>query len=189
MPPKRPRDALTGGTKDVNPQYIRLQSVQTAADTFTSEGFPLPQNRFQETEGFVVVLEFLRVTYQLATLPLIAAVGETIDSISASISTGSIASAPTIATTGLVGPLAFKQRVGAFTAGGTYAYIEPIIYDFDLTDAAGHGILVATDNIFVNSASVTTGNSNTTRVLIEYRFKKVTLAEYVGIVQAQSVLT
>ena len=61
--------------------------------------------------------------------------------------------------------------------------IGPI--EFDITDGAGHGFLVATDQIymqvFTNGATATA----TVRVKMLYRWKNVSLAEYIGIVQGQ----
>jgi len=63
----------------------------------------------------------------------------------------------------------------------------------DLTDGDGHGILVATDNIWLTaqlSDSAIGGTSSgpisgTVSAELFYRFKKVTLQEYIGIVQSQ----
>jgi hypothetical protein len=58
----------------------------------------------------------------------------------------------------------------------------------DLTDGAGHGVLVATDNIFLGTIQtsaavpVVTGN---VAMRILYRWKNVGLQEYIGIVQSQ----
>lgn len=73
----------------------------------------------------------------------------------------------------------------------------PIIHD--LTDGAGHGILIATDNIYLN-ALVAYVDADTSAAYagapsfifaasnceLIYRFKAVTLQEYIGIVQSQS---
>lgn len=66
----------------------------------------------------------------------------------------------------------------------------------DLTDGDGHGVLIATDRVnigyrldFVNEANAGQGNSilESSNVLFEmlYRYKTVTLAEFIGIVQSQ----
>lgn len=63
----------------------------------------------------------------------------------------------------------------------------------DLTDGAGHGVLVATDNVFLTlqtalSSIIGTSVGGITGVAecaILYRFKEVGLAEYIGIVQSQ----
>lgn len=61
----------------------------------------------------------------------------------------------------------------------------------DLTDGAGHGVLIATDSIwltgFINGAVPDIGTTAAVNVYAEilYRFKKVSLQEYIGIVQSQ----
>lgn len=63
----------------------------------------------------------------------------------------------------------------------------------DLTDGAGHGILVATDNIYLSvQTSLTAYNGSSADEIIGfcfadliYRFKEVKLQEYIGIVQSQ----
>lgn len=64
----------------------------------------------------------------------------------------------------------------------------------DLTDGAGHGVLVATDNIWLSIlATAATADAGENAVLnvassncdLFYRFKEVTLQEYIGIVQSQ----
>lgn len=63
----------------------------------------------------------------------------------------------------------------------------------DLTDGAGHGILVATDQIFLTQQTGLTSMGGSTADTITgfvqadliYRFKEVKLQEYIGIVQSQ----
>jgi hypothetical protein len=62
--------------------------------------------------------------------------------------------------------------------------IEP--WTDDLTDGAGHGFLVATDQIYAQIASTNTGAAQSCDVKIMYRWKNVGLQEYIGIVQGQS---
>lgn len=63
------------------------------------------------------------------------------------------------------------------------------IWEVELTDDAGHGLLVATDTIYFNfiatNATTAPGGTDTGVVRIGYRFKEVSLTEYVGIVQSQ----
>lgn len=69
------------------------------------------------------------------------------------------------------------------------------IYDFnlseydDLTDQAGHGLLVATDNIYLNVWMDSTGAQVITNPAVvctlHYRLKEIGLQEYIGIVQSQ----
>lgn len=64
-----------------------------------------------------------------------------------------------------------------------------IVYDgvqvCDLTDDAGHGFLLATDSIFQYCQSNGVGDNMSAYTRILYRFKDVSLQEYIGIVQSQ----
>lgn len=62
--------------------------------------------------------------------------------------------------------------------------IYPI--ELDLTDGAGHGVLIASDSIFAYLKSSGTGVTNTAAFKMLYRYKTVGVLEYVGIVQSQS---
>lgn len=55
----------------------------------------------------------------------------------------------------------------------------------DLTDEAGHGYLVATDTITLETNADQTAAVNAGFARIRYRWKEVSLTEYIGIVQAQ----
>ena len=63
---------------------------------------------------------------------------------------------------------------------------NPVIRD--ITDGAGHGVLVATDSIYITGyvpASWYLNGTNTVFAKLLYRWKDVSLAEYIGIVQSQ----
>lgn len=57
--------------------------------------------------------------------------------------------------------------------------------EIDLTDGAGHGILVASDKVFLTVDSESTGDTNNVIARIAFRYKTVGITEYVGIVQSQ----
>jgi len=57
--------------------------------------------------------------------------------------------------------------------------------EIDLTDDAGHGVLVATDKMYLSVVSEGTGDTNDVTCRILYRYKTVGITEYVGIVQSQ----
>lgn len=183
---KRSRGSLTGGTGDVNPQFMTGVATQSAADTTTTTGYQIPVQRTSNRSGQAIVMEVLKVFTISTTLPAQASVTETIDSITTAITTksfgvtGILFNEPTI--------ISYQQDVqrGAFTAGGTYAVAYPDRPRmFDLTDGAGHGFLVATDQVYVQVASSGTGVVNSTYFKIYYRWKNVGLEEYIGIVQGQ----
>lgn len=130
-------------------------------------------------------MEVLKVFWYPGTLEAQAAVAEVEHRISGFLGTrdnGTTAVTP-------ADPSVFStisvRNTGAFTAGGTYAvqYNEPIVQDF--TDGAGHGFLVATDNLFLQASSANLDAAGVVRVKVLYRWKNVSLAEYVGIVQSQ----
>ena len=177
---------LTGGTGDVNPQYLSDNAAQSAADTTTSTQVSLPIQRIAaNAPQQAVVMEVLRVFAQFPPMSVLAAVGETTDRMALSFSTRNFDT--TANSIGDPSVFAFMRtfRTGAFTAGGTYGYQESAMHTWECTDGAGHGILIATDSIFVQVQSTTTGNTNTIPWKILYRWKRVSLAEYIGIVQSQ----
>ena len=180
---RRRRDTLTGGTNDVNPQFMNLQVTQSAADTFTQVTFPVPIQRLQQS-GRAQVMEVLKIFAEASSIQVASAVIVT-RSISAQLTTKSFA-----ASVNLAEPTCFwryqKEVSNAFSTGGSLTVaseVEP--YISDMTDGAGHGVLIATDNIFLGLGSTQTSISNSVTVKILYRWKDVSIQEYVGIVQSQ----
>lgn len=78
---------------------------------------------------------------------------------------------------------AFRRNTTAASASGVVHVEYPL--QQNLTDGAGHGVLVATDNVYLQIGSLTTGVQNTMTCWMLYRFKKVNVLEYIGIVQSQ----
>lgn len=61
-------DRLTGGTHDVNPQWLSLPRVTMATNDTTIEAqFPLPVVRFPERDGSSIVVEVLKVFWDIST--------------------------------------------------------------------------------------------------------------------------
>ena len=179
-------DTLTGGTKDVNPQFLTVRVTQTGADTATTGSFGVPIQRVgPNTQGKAIIMEVLKAFFNMPTNGVIGAAGETIDSVSAFWSTVDFGTTGTSWSEPRVFAGCQRQRVGAFTAAGTFADTEEngLIMQ-DLTDGAGHGILVATDNVFMQVISAN-GLTNQVDCKLLYRWKEVSLIEYIGIVQSQ----
>lgn len=183
---KRERNGgtLTGGTGDVSPQWMTFSATQSAADTTTSVQQAIPVQRLQSA-GKAQVMEVLKVVIDTTALPVIGNVAEVLRSISVFVSTTNFGATATTWAEPRVFAASLKNTRGAFTAGGTYGYAFSSMDSQDLTDGAGHGILVATDNIFLQVQSVATGVANVARCKILYRWKNVPMVEYVGIVQSQ----
>lgn len=180
----RRKDPLNmgGGSGDVNPQYMNLAAVQPAADTFAQVQYPVPIQRLQNS-GRAQVMEVLKVFFQCSNIGN-SAPGYTSATQSTILTTKSFPSP-----VGLAEPTCFasfeKSSQSAFTAAGTFKADQEEPYVFDCTDGAGHGVLIASDNIFIQLSSGNTGAVQSAQVKILYRWKDVSITEYVGIVQSQ----
>lgn len=181
-------DQLTGGTRDVNPQFLNGAFALSAANTYTSTTIGTPIVRVgsaNANKGTSIIMEILKIFVNLPPIDL--------DNAAATDRNAAITFATTAIATGdatLDNPRVFMQvqhnTRNAFTAAGTGILAEdfdPVVVD--LTDGAGHGILVATDNIFVSAVTTNQTAASTFRWKILYRFKEVSLVEYIGIVQSQ----
>lgn len=177
---------LTGGTGDVNPQLLSDSITQSAADTTTTQQAVLPIQRISaNAPQQAIVMEVLKIYVQMPSFGAIAAVAETTDTMNLVFSTRNTGTTNQSLSDPAVFAVIRTVRQGAFTAAGTYGYQEWPIQVVDLTDGAGHGILIATDSIFIQAVSAGTGNANLMQWKILYRWKRVSLAEYIGIVQSQ----
>lgn len=176
-------DALTGGTGDVSPQLITQRVIMSAANTYTEATIPIPVARFQLRRGKSMVMELLKVYWDLGPSDSNPSAGGNVSTILAQLSTVSLTNvAPNDPR---VISYCNREYRGAFTAAGTYLTVTTDPYVDDKTDGAGHGVIIATDNIFIG---IVTGNfvaASQVDFRILYRFKEVSLEEYIGIVQSQ----
>jgi len=172
-------NSLTGGSGDVKPEFMSGTSAQAVADTALSTAYPLPVLRnFSSGNGSKAqIIEILKVGVMYSITP--TAVYQTI---AAAFGTkNNAATAIGLATPDV---FAFFKVQSSFTAAGTSAPQE-VVHWQDLTDGAGNGILVATDNIYVQVSSAATGVANSIGWKILYRVYGASVMEYVGIVQGQ----
>lgn len=173
---KRTRESLTGGTGDVNPQFLTFAAAQSAADTTTTTQVTLPIQRLpQGGSAYAQVMELLKVFIAFGAQP------EVDSSISIYLSTKNFGTTGTNFSEPSVFAGVLKQLY--LTTSGTFSDTTPVSYD--VTDGAGHGVIIATDSIYAQVASATTSIANTVRVKLLYRFKNISIQEYVGIVQGQ----
>lgn len=179
-------DQLTGGTGDVNPQYLSGKITLSAANTATEVTLGTPIVRIgPATKGKVIIMELIKLLVSLPKFDITNAAA-TDRSQFFSLTTASKGSA--VATLDDPKCLAAISREleNAFTAAGT-GLIEnsqsPAIWDF--TDGAGHGVLVATDNLFLQANTTNQAAASTFGFKLTYRFKEVGVDEYIGIVQSQ----
>ena len=183
---KRARDTLTGGSGDVNPQtMIMTQSAAVsgaAGQARVTVGLPIP--RLPTPNGKSLVMEILWVEFVHRGLTATAAATA---SYYMSVTTNPSAPASITAATQDPRTVAdWSHEVTASAAPTAFWDVEGIT-EVDLTDQAGHGFLIATDNLFMDifTSGPAAANITAPTARIGYRFKLVSLTEYVGIVQSQ----
>lgn len=184
---KRGGDQLTGGSKDVNPQVLVTATVtSTVADNFAQIGVPLPIPRLPTKSGKNLVMEFLYVDFAFTTLAIHVSafdqyyldIGTRSNFVRSNGLTGIIQ--------GMQDPTTIAYYRFAIITPATNDTVEvPVDKRIDLTDGAGHGILVATDQCTVSVNSDSTGAVCGGFARVTYRWKEVSLVEYIGIVQSQ----
>lgn len=166
-------DMLTGGTKDVNPQYATVSVTESAANTFTQATLALPVlrggnmgrgSRYQ-------VIELL-----WAWLDLQTNAGATGDGRDVILATTSQTALQTLQNPDVL----FKYNdLITITTSGLYVEQNPHVFDF--RDGAGHGIIVATENLYLGVIGTSQTATQTARCRIFYRFKNISIDEFVGL--------
>jgi hypothetical protein len=199
------KDQLTGGTKDVNPQYFYIPftvPVAPAVGSLTISApvsTPLPIPRFAEKGGRSIVMEILTVefVYDLIPAAFTDLVGTGTAQLAYTVALTTNPNQPANSAALLLDPRTIQYDIWknialTDTAVGYTINNDTPVRDYNLTDQAGHGILVATDNVYIQQTYGTAGVAGTTGTgpgqgvcILTYRFKEVGLAEYVGIVQSQ----
>ena len=176
-------DVLTGGTKDVNPQYMSgtlTQSITTGYNADIIKTFNLPIVKLPST-NYVTVVELLRfyVYGKVMTKP---AISDFISECMVVLYQGST-SIPGFASPRVLGACRHSQYC-AWTPAGSVSdsIIQPMIYDF--TDGAGHGVLVGTDKLNVALVTFFFNTYADVDWKLLFRFKNVGLEEYLGMVQS-----
>ena len=187
---KRRRSAyvnqLTGGTGDVNPQFLHFQASTAVADTCITRSTNSPISKgLMETRGKATILEILKVMIQLPSYPAIAAAAETVDYRHVAIGSQDYGATNVYNNNPTTILVHVDTNHAAFTAGGSYMSYQNDSLVYDLTDGAGHGILYAADTIFIQVDTGGFGITADYNIKILYRYKTVTLQEYIGIVQSQ----
>lgn len=196
---KRSKDTLTGGTGDVNPEYSSIGLVLTAGaggSAIATAPIVLPvlpsSNSNQSTAQ---VVEILKVYLDFGPFPqLTATLVDLTNTIRLAFNSATAGLAVTSNSDSISNPLMLYQESvelqGNLSAAGTgpVAYARYHNKEVDLTDGAGHGVLVAVPTLWFGAAIAgwPVGGQAGLGARVLYRLKKVTLVEYIGIVQQQS---
>lgn len=179
---RRRYDSLTGGTKDVNPQWFR-GALTLTANSSTEDSFQLPITRIP-TANKVTIIEVLSIQIAPKTGMATSAVCA-IGAYSIKFATSSLGTSTAFHIDDPRVIAEFNETVLTSATGAMHAG-TPGHYLIDLSDGAGHGILVASDKIYVQCTCANVADlAGTAAFAIKYRFKTVGMREYVGIVQSQ----
>lgn len=176
---------LTGGSRDVNPQFMRTDLTLSAANTYTEVEIQTPLNMLPVgSSSKAPVIEILKIWFELDILDNAFAATYDTNLIRCALCTKSRTSIATLGTPECI----MRTQVlyaGAFTAAGTYGMVSEANQQYDLTDGAGHGILIAVPKLFFGASTTGQTNAGSFSVCISYRFKNVDVWEFVGMQQSQ----
>lgn len=171
--------ALTGGTGDVNPQYLTFSAVQSSLNETVVVESPLNLGPSATVKkGKALVFELLKIQSEWA----------------GNFNDGLVNSVTIVFTTqesaqSINSPAAFYEFPiinRNILNDLTFTIIPKDVQDF--TDGAGHGILIATPSIFMIFGSVGLDLVSACAAKVFYRWKEVSIEEYIGIVTQQSQL-
>lgn len=175
---------LTGGSGDVNPQYMGVQVQLSAVNVFTQATIQIPVNRLRVGRGRAWVTEILKIYVQLSLPEGAVAATEQSDTISwhvAYLTQGGILN---LANANCI-MAGVRGDQHSWTAAGTYYVETSYPQEIDMTDGAGHGVLIAVDQLFLGAVSTGKVGLVVVDMKVLFRFKEVGIAEFIGIVQSQ----
>lgn len=188
--------ALTGGTGDVNPNIFRFATLtSTALGSSERVVAATPLNAFNNVAGNrATVMEVLKVFFTNRTT-FSTGLGQSFAFMNFMLASSRNVAAADVqqgwAAPQCVGYKQIRQNIQA--TGSTLS--EPngfeTSWEVDVTDGAGHGILIAGPEVeFVTLAEVigaATMSASTRQCAFLYRFKDVPLQEYMGILASNQV--
>lgn len=185
MAKRRRNGSITGGTGDVNPQFYTGVVLQTGINTDVVIKFATPKPSFSATGNKAIVMEILQIWAMTDMQPNLAEPALSNYAATMSFSTKFAVGVPEFDDHNLFGYFQ-EYNFLAFTAAQGVSLVKdmkPTV--LNLSDGAGHGWLLAADYFAVGLRTVNTTSNNKGYFKLLYRFKKVGLAEYIGIVQSQ----
>lgn len=171
-----PRGSLTGGTRDVNPQFLRGALTMTAADTYTELEIAIPVLRTTIAGQKAQVIEILGVYWHMTSGD-----GATASERIVTLATESRTALQRWGNTGTIFLIDVENH-GAEAAG---AWGENLSGFMPLHDGAGHGIIAASPSLFLGMTTVSETAAQSCDVAIQYRFKNIALIEFIGLTIAQ----
>jgi len=181
---------LTGGTGDVNPQFMNIRIVQTATNSLATNNVVIPIARTKQFGAKTTVMEILKVFICFNEFPGMAGVNPAVQShhTYGALLIGDQQALRSFEHWSIIA-CKYVRVVKMEIAGADSPWVieQQMPWCWDLTDGQGHGILVATDSLTaqIHTTNYLPGGLNGVEIKILYRFKNVALTEYLGIVQGQ----
>ncbi len=179
--------SVTGGTGDVKPQILTLDSGTAGATSdYQVNRIALPVPRFGSMKTKATIFELLYVDWVFGIEDF--ADHENTKSVFLTTST-TRTSGETVTFNSMASDVtdpktfAFVVRDQVLETSGSSILTMPI--RVDLTDSNGNGHLIATDQLFVVFADLAGSVVSSAIAKVGYRLVNVGIQEYVGIVQSQ----
>ena len=179
--------SVTGGTGDVKPQILTVAGTNAVATTVYSVQqvtLPVAKIGFQKTRAQIV--EILKVFWNIGSEDFAAnndnIMWAFLSTNSNRTNAGTSSAATSVQDFDDTRTLAYQKQIKSLTTSGA---TEGNIWESDLTDSNGNGILVAVDRLDFVYSSVGNTGAISASVKILYRYVNVSIQEYVGIVQSQ----
>lgn len=208
MPPRKysKSDAdLSGGLRDNNPQFFSagltipaVASSGTGRTTVAAFQLPLPV-QFNAPANMAVVFEILKVTLDtptpLGTFPTSNPSPGTfvINNITSELRSGNLPPTPVIGTLVDQSVIVHSHDAAVYATDSVSGDVRPALGPwsrlkiFDLTDEAGHGLVLPTQNVWFIVSETSGGTANITSQYLAttaafrllFRYKAIPLSEYI----------
>ncbi len=182
---KRKAGALTGGTGDVNPQWVSFTVLQSGTDLPTEVTLDLPINPSQVSVGNkAIVIELLKVQMIWSLDPTQSpSIPQRFAAVLLTKKPDIVASLSAIQTS--TSHIISDQFLTLQAGAGSTVIGRQASNMYDLTDGAGHGIVLATKSVsgFVSTFNTLIANRVVFRLL--YRYKQVGITEFLTLAQFQ----
>jgi len=161
--------------KDINPQLIKKQLIESAPNTYTETSFDLPV-MLQGTKP--IVIELLKVWIDCSSC-----LEEEAGARNEAETFMSMREMGAIPVDGMADPFVLTHTSIESRGGGTgMAFIKHPNYFFDFTDGKGHGILIAVPKLWVSIQGTGNTGAKTGRWMLLYRLKSLSATELTGLI-------
>ncbi len=166
---------ITGGSDDLNPQFVSAVIIQPSTNAFGEINIPLPVLSTPVQKGKASVFELLHATFYSDPFPNLINAQAVVTQLTTQSQTDLIAPSN-------VNFIAGEERFQLSTLLSATPNIsvleENLEKTFDLTDKAGHGLVIRGPNLFLGINSTSTTSPFTVHIKLLFRIKFVGIEEF-----------